>query len=166
MRNRQGGVSYASDFSIHCGTNVDRDDCYRRLRGTSSKQFGHKAMLQLTNMRHVMQSVRREVLRTMVPTASERPAGLQIALRVTFRWAAFGRLFLLCNHTSDVAVWHQAANPGRPLYGRFRGGSGHRTDSPFRSRLTQADLAISHSPVKFGQPRFQTDRGARGYMAA
>jgi hypothetical protein len=48
-----------------------------RLSGTSSKQFGHKAMLQLTKMRHVMQWGRREELRKSVPTASEHPAAFE-----------------------------------------------------------------------------------------
>jgi hypothetical protein len=36
----------------------------------------------------------------------------------------------------DVRVWHQAADPGYPLSGRYRGQTGHGADSPNPSRMT------------------------------
>ena len=74
------GISYASDFSIHCPTNANRSVSRFGGRGPKCKcsERCPKGMLQFS-LRYKMQSARRQVLRIVVPTASVYCATLQVA---------------------------------------------------------------------------------------
>src|ERR1035438_3635745 len=54
-----------------------------------------------------------------------------------------------------VHTWHDAAERGRPLHGRYRGQTGHEADSSIRFRLTlSGPLGISSYSGPAGSPRW------------
>ena len=65
---------------------------------------------------------------------------------------AFRRIFFwLVSRLFDVGCWHEAADPGCPLFGRYRGESGRCANRPIRSRLTH--FGSRHPQyISFGGP--------------
>jgi hypothetical protein len=51
-----------------------------------------------------------------------------------------------------TALGHEAAEPGRHLYGRYRGQTGHHADSSIRSRMTRSGHRRTYCAIHFPIP--------------